>query len=221
MQQDSAHIKTCRVCHVEKSVAEFYKAKRGLLGVRSTCGACEVIKNKARVAEWRKNNKDRYHAHAKAWVDRNQEQYKNILRENYRKNIDAKKQYSRQWVEVNRERKNATRKVWRDTPERRAKESAAASAWAKNNRARSAAICAARHARKLNATPAWANKFFIEEIYDLANRRTKVMGFKWHVDHIVPLKSKKVCGLHVECNLQVIPASSNLRKSNIRWPDMP
>ena len=82
----------------------------------------------------------------------------------------------------------------------------------------------ARRAAKLNATPVWANQFFIEEAYDLAQRRTKMKcgGIdKWHVDHIVPLKSPIVCGLHVEHNLQVIPGVENIRKGNRHWPDMP
>lgn len=89
-----------------------------------------------------------------------------------------------------------------------------------NKSARYAAT-ARRKARKLQATPAWANEFFIQEAYALAKLREKVCGGKWHVDHIVPLRSKLVCGLHVEHNLRVIPAVENLRKQNHYWPHMP
>lgn len=90
----------------------------------------------------------------------------------------------------------------------------------KRNRIAIRAKVARYRAACLLATPKWANHFFIEEIYDLAMRRTAMTGFDWHVDHIVPLQSKSVCGLHVEHNLQVIPAALNFSKGNHRWPDM-
>ena len=62
-------------------------------------------------------------------------------------------------------------------------------------------------AAKLKRTPSWANLDKIKEIY-----RTCPEGY--HVDHIVPLQGELVSGLHVEYNLQHLPASENLAKGN-------
>lgn len=78
-----------------------------------------------------------------------------------------------------------------------------------------------RKAQSRQATPKWANGFFMVECYDLARRRTRATGFAWHIDHVIPLKHPLVCGLHCEQNLAVIPGITNLRKNNLHWPDMP
>lgn len=64
------------------------------------------------------------------------------------------------------------------------------------------------------ATPTWADKRLIRMIYDKCQRMTEVKGEMHHVDHIVPIQSPVVCGLHVPWNLRIVPAGDNLSKSN-------
>lgn len=64
-----------------------------------------------------------------------------------------------------------------------------------------------RRALVIRATPKWANRSKILDIY-------RNCPDNHHVDHIIPLNSDIVCGLHVEFNLQYLTAEDNLRKSN-------
>lgn len=64
-----------------------------------------------------------------------------------------------------------------------------------------------RNATKLNATPKWSNLGEVALIY-------KHCPKGYHVDHIIPLKSKVVCGLHVPSNLAIISEFENLSKGN-------
>lgn len=63
-----------------------------------------------------------------------------------------------------------------------------------------------------NATPIWADLAAIELIYAESRRLTLVTGIKHNVDHIIPLQGKRVCGLHIPCNLRVITKAANVRK---------
>ena len=72
---------------------------------------------------------------------------------------------------------------------------------------------------KQQAKVAWADPLKIREIYLERRRISEETGIEHHVDHIIPLISKLVCGLHVENNLRVIPALENLQKHNTFIPD--
>ncbi len=74
-----------------------------------------------------------------------------------------------------------------------------------------------RIAKKKQRTPNWYSdfdKFVMKEAHHLAKLREDLTGFKWDVDHIIPLCGKTVSGLHVYSNIQVIPKSMNVKKHN-------
>ncbi len=75
-----------------------------------------------------------------------------------------------------------------------------------------------RKAAKISAVASWADHQKIKELYQKAVELTKETGIKHHVDHIYPLQSKYLCGLHVETNLQILTAEENIKKGNRNWP---
>ena len=73
---------------------------------------------------------------------------------------------------------------------------------------------AERRAKQRQAIPSWYDSKEVTYIYKLSRERGLV------VDHIVPLVSDRVCGLHVQDNLRCIPQKLNAFKQNRYWPDM-
>lgn len=108
--------------------------------------------------------------------------------------------YKQAWAEKNRDRTKAAKDRWKQNHRDKHLEQS------KNNKM----IRAKRIPKWVDADERW----LINEAYSLARLRSKLFGFKWHVDHIIPLRNKNVCGLHTIMNLQVIPANDNLCKSN-------
>lgn len=72
-------------------------------------------------------------------------------------------------------------------------------------------------AARTQSIPSWYDEwdeFVMLEAIALAAEGAKCTGIAWHVDHMIPLKAKEVCGLHCAGNIQVIPATLNTHKCN-------
>ena len=90
-------------------------------------------------------------------------------------------------------------------------------AWKVNNAVQVRADTKARRRKHREATPPWLTrkqKSELRQMYQIAITMTKTTGEQYVVDHIVPLRSDEVCGLHVPWNLRVITQEDNLKKSN-------
>jgi hypothetical protein len=117
------------------------------------------------------------------------------------------------WRERNLERVNARarERSRQQSPEKRA---AIFNKWRLKNLPYCAERSRRRDAAKRGATPSWANQDAINAFYVEARRLTVLTGILHEVDHIYPLVSDTMCGLHVETNLQVLTKSANSAKKN-------
>lgn len=144
----------------------------------------------------RPNYLDKQKETAKIYYQNNKEKINKRTRKNQQNNKEKYNALNRAWVARNKERAKACRK-----------------AWAQKNNKKLNYFSAKRRAEIINATPKWANLKEIKKIYESCPD-----GYQ--VDHIVPLNSKFVCGLHVEANMQYLTPKDNVAKKNHWWPDM-
>lgn len=139
--------------------------------------------------------------------------------EYYIRTQEAQKAYSKEWRRLNKERDKQSTIAWRLRNSELHKKNMRS--WQTRNADKCAAYTSKRRAFLNQAIPIWYNDILVIEFFEKAKMLTKATGIKHHVDHIVPINSKLVCGLHWHGNLQILPASENIKKSNRSWPDMP
>ena len=124
--------------------------------------------------------------------------------------IDCAAEYKQKWRKENPEKVKEQNRRANQGVNRRVTQKA----YMNRNPGYKPAKDARRRARKLNASPVWANKEAIDFVYYAAACVGRVYGGTPHVDHIIPLCSDVVCGLHVHQNLQLLSPKDNTRKSN-------
>lgn len=198
--------KVCSKCKIEKPFSEFHKNPQGKYGYKSVCMKCTHLQRKERYS--REDFDELKKKWSKDYYTKNREKVLKRTTEYRRNRPELYQFYWNRWIENNSERLIETKHIWKTA-----------------NKHLIAQYAARYRASKLRATPLWAKtefeEFCIEEIYKLSVIRTNSTGIRHSVDHIVPLNSKIVCGLHCVDNLRVITLSENSSKSNRYWPDMP
>lgn len=182
----------CTKCGKKKQEYEFPKRSSRPKGVGSWCKICISIRDKE------------YYENMKNYIIERQRQY-------YILNKDKKSEYNKKYKKENREKLLEYYKEYDKENKYKRGE------YRKSHLVEDAVRSAKRRAKKNSATPSWLTQTDtskIKSIYKMANSLTKKTGIKHQVDHIVPLVSDIVCGLHVPWNLQVLTASENASKSN-------
>lgn len=214
-------LKWCYRCATHKPPSEFrprqrrcYACMKEIANERYAQNAEYREQVKARNRLWGAANKERKSARDKAYNQANKEKIAAYKRAYKLKNWDAvtaKQNLCRQRnPEKYREREAAYREKNRAACNERIR------AWKALNPDATVFYFHKRRAALIRALPAWADLDAIAMVF----KKAQELGPDYHVDHIVPLISERVCGLHCEANLQVLPAKENMRKNNRRWPDM-
>lgn len=207
--------KTCTKCKIEQPLTGFSKCSREADGLQDWCRLCfrevsaryrkaNAEKERIRHSKYHQANKEKCNKRVSDWQKKNRDKARAKSRRYYHSHKESEATRMKAWVAVNPEWKKEYIKKWRE-----------------NNASRCRSQESKRRAAKLVAMPRWADADAIIAIYETSKRLTLTTGVKHHVDHIVPLISSIVCGLHCEANLSVIPATENWKKRNLRWPDMP
>ena len=179
--------KICLVCKMEKDISCFCKETKRRDGLYPYCKECTVYKRNISLSRksgkrYREKNADKISERSVAYREEKQE-YISQQKANY--------------YEQNREA------VLRRNAAYRNSDRGMAMARARANR---------RRKRVELATPPWADISKIEQIYEEAVRLQRLDGIPREVDHIIPINSKIVCGLHWHGNLQILTADENNHK---------
>lgn len=188
-------MKTCASCKADKALADFGKDRKRPSGLYPYCRECARAKNAAATAAYRVRNPDKgatYMAEKRS-DPAVREAQRVRAREIYASDPEKERARKRSYMRANPH-------IWRNY--RAAKPEVHAS------------IKARYRAALLNAMPSWSDLAAIRLIYAEARRVSRETGESHHVDHIIPLQGRNVCGLHVPLNLQILPASSNQSKGN-------
>jgi len=144
---------------------------------------------------------------------------KELSRNYHRDNIEIARESGQKWRDENREYERERGRNYHAKNKEKIAEYA--KLYRDKNREYFRMKSMERSAKKILAMPRWANNKYILLWYKLAKIEEERTGIKINVDHVIPLVSNIVCGLHCEDNMQLLTELENKSKGNRYWPDMP
>lgn len=197
--------KRCARCGQVKPVDHFNLRRKGSTAYAAYCKLC----SSGAGSEWARNNRDRASAAARAWRAANPGRIKE-----FRGKIpsELRRRYDRDSYERHAEKRRARRRAYYHA--NKEQQSERNREWRALNPGKNAAKSMAYEARKKQAMPAWADRAAIDAVYERCAAMNRLGDTQYQVDHIMPLASPIMCGLHVDYNLQIIPARENQSKGN-------
>lgn len=157
-----------------------------------------------------------------AALKRYHEKYKHDPKYIERSRKRAKQQHDEfgtKWYHENKEKASQQNQAWREQHKEEFNEYVVG--WRRNNLDKLTKNASTYRAQKIQAIPKWSDESEIQEVYIRADELTKLTGIQHVVDHVVPLNSDVVCGLHCQANLQILTLTENSSKGNRYWPGMP
>lgn len=207
-------MKICSTCKLEKTPEEFTKDRGSPDGLHCYCKLCSSIRANL---NYKKNKEAILKRQSEILKERRRDDPE--FREKLRKIAKAcnakRKEYTKAYQELHKDKlREYNRKRREEKREHIAKVKAE---YRLNNLDKEREVKAHKRAQKRQATPKWMTKSHrdeIKKIYKQARELEKVTGLKYHVDHIVPLISDEVCGLHLPWKLRPLESKANMSKGN-------
>lgn len=198
-------MKQCATCGEHKALSEYTKSRTTKDRHGSYCSSCR----KKYHTQYRDINKERLKQHDKLYSSTHSQQARERTKDWNKNNPERKKQIDQSRYQTFKA-EGRLDEYYGNTDKERNKERS--KRWRELNMGKVNAQIAKRRATALRATPTWAEHEQITALYEQARRLTETTGVDHQVDHIVPLNSEIVCGLHCIANLQILTADANNRK---------